>query len=59
MKKIVVFVEGKEITLEGKQLLVLTSANAGVPTSLIIRDGDVKIAEFATWTYWKEIKTGA
>jgi len=56
MKKIIVVVDDKEIIFEG-DIHIATSANAGVQTSLVIRDGDVNVAEFAKWTYWREVKT--
>ena len=57
MKKIVVVVDGKEITFEDKEKLqVSTSTNANQPTALIVKDGeDRKIGEFSKWDYWKKI----
>lgn len=55
LKLEVVVGETKQV-FTGEDLTVSTSSNANQPTALIIRDGELKIGEFATWTYWHKLE---
>lgn len=56
IKKLEVVVGETKETFTGESLTVSTSSNANQPVALIIRDGELKIGEFASWTYWHKLE---
>jgi len=59
LKKVVVVVgdEHKEMfTGENLEVLEHPSIKEIQPTSLEVKDGDVTLASFLNWTYWRQIE---